>query len=250
MPNDALKGSSAKVPSQIFRWFEKMKSNYESSVNTVLQRFELFSEKQQHRLDSANKAHIEQLMASHQQQLAHKDELIAKLDDELNFFKQQVEKQQETHAQLNARYDAIIGCLLNDKRDELKVRDIFNDDEVTTVDVEESKTAFNEKLTNNEKLSGACELFQQAISHRENKAFTQAFVLFEQAAKQLNAKAMGALGRAYFLAEGVEENQTLGLAWLINAADLGLPQAVKRVEQLKAADPFLYNQAVVLAKDL
>jgi TPR repeat protein len=61
---------------------------------------------------------------------------------------------------------------------------------------------------------------------------------------------MGALGRAYFLAEGVDENQTLGLAWLINAADLGLPQALKRVEQLKAADPFLYNQAFILAKDL
>jgi hypothetical protein len=151
MPNDSVKVANNKVPSQIFRWFEKMKSNYENSVNTVLQRFEVFTEKQQHRLDSANKAHIEQLIESHQQQLAHKDELIAKLDDELSFFKHQVEKQQETNAQLNARYDAIIGCLLNEKRDELKIKDIFNDDEITDVELDEHKTTLSEKLPNNEK---------------------------------------------------------------------------------------------------
>ena len=77
-----------------------------------------------------------------------------------------------------------------------------------------------------------------------------AFPLFQQAALNGHVKAMGAMGRAYFLAEGIDENQTLGLAWLINAAEQKLPQAISRVEQLKQQKPELYLQAFKIADNL
>ena len=77
-----------------------------------------------------------------------------------------------------------------------------------------------------------------------------AFTLFSQAAHEKHLKAMGAMGRAYFLAEGTDENHTLGLAWLIQAADKGLPQAIARVEQFKTHDENLYEQAKLLSKSL
>ena len=84
------------------------------------------------------------------------------------------------------------------------------------------------------------------MSSRENSEPAQAIALFKEAAKLGCVKSRGAIGRAYFLAEGVEEDEALGLAWLISAAELGLPQAVKRVDYFKDADEALYQQALAL----
>lgn len=92
----------------------------------------------------------------------------------------------------------------------------------------------------------ALRLYDEAVSSRENGEPEQAIALFKEAAKLGCVKSRGALGRAYFLAEGVEEDEALGLAWLISAAELGLPQAIKRVEYFKESDDALYQQALIL----
>lgn len=91
------------------------------------------------------------------------------------------------------------------------------------------------------------ESFSQAVSYREQGNHTLAFTLFTQAAQANHLKAMGSLGRAYFLAEGTDENQPLGLAWLIQAANKNLPQAINRVEKYKLENEDLYEQAKTLS---
>ena len=60
----------SKTPSQIFRCFEKMKSNYEQSVRSILKRFEQYSHSQQLKIDHANQSNIDNLKQSHQKHLS------------------------------------------------------------------------------------------------------------------------------------------------------------------------------------
>ena len=85
---------------------------------------------------------------------------------------------------------------------------------------------------------------------RNNDEKEKAFLLFKEAAENGEVKSMGALARAYFLNEGVEENQLLGLAWLINAAQLEHIPAQKRCEQFRETSPELYQEASALAEEL
>ena len=61
---------------------------------------------------------------------------------------------------------------------------------------------------------------------------------------------MGPKGRAYFLAEGIEENSALGLAWLVKAVNSGLPQTMTCVQQFQENDPELYQQATELVDNI
>jgi TPR repeat protein len=94
----------------------------------------------------------------------------------------------------------------------------------------------------------ADKIYFLALEMRNSDNNVQAFTHFNKAASLGHVLAMGAVGRAYFLAEGIEENHTIGLSWLINAADLALPQAIKRVEYFKVNEPALYQAALTLAK--
>ena len=94
------------------------------------------------------------------------------------------------------------------------------------------------------------DLFKQAILKREQGDIEQAFQLFEQAAKLGHAKSMGAMGRSFFLGEGTEEDHSMGLAWLIHAANQELPQAVARVKHFQESEPELYEEAFTLSEDL
>ena len=116
--------NSQKVPSQIFRWFEKMKSNYEQSVQGVLERFEQYNESQQLRLDNANQSHIDNLKQSHQNQLEQQSAHINQLSEDVAYYKAQIMKQQQTIEQLNGRYDAVMSCLLTEKRKDIDVKDV------------------------------------------------------------------------------------------------------------------------------
>jgi len=273
-----------KVPSQLFRWFEKMKSNYEHSLQSVLSRFEQYSQSQQIRIDKANSEHIENLKALHQSQLEQNQANVAHLHQEIDYFKQQIQQQQQTIEQLNTRYDAVMSCLLAEKEKEINIKEVFDNDdffnnksnerlktsnelyqvnsEEVAPDVvvpEESETE-GENVTDHvasfsplpvdsiESTNDANSLFDQALNHRHAEEFEQAFELFQQAAQQCHDKAMGAMGRCYFIGEGIAEDPAVGLAWLIKAADQGLPQAISRVQHFENQQPDLYEYAKELVK--
>jgi TPR repeat protein len=268
---------SQKVPSQVFRWFEKMKSNYEQSVQGVLQRFEQYSHSQQLRIDLANQSNIDNLKQSHQKLLSLQNDQINQLSHDVKYYKEQMAKQQQTIEQLNGRYDAVMSCLLTEKRKDIDIRDIFSDDDFvknepsefieSIEDTDMSTTTsesdiYVEHINTDEENSiihddgpvpfEQCDddLFDQAILKREQGDIEQAFQLFEQAAKLGHAKSMGAMGRSFFLGEGTEEDHSMGLAWLIHAANQELPQAVARVKHFQESEPELYEEALTLSEDL
>ena len=283
MSNDGLK-----VPSQVFRWFEKMKANYERSVQATLRQFEQFTAQQQARVDKSNQENIDNLKQSHQRELEQNQQVINDLKADIQYYKQQISQQQQSIEQLNTRYDAVMNCLLTEKQKDLDIKDIFADDstefasKLVQADTDifiDSNQALKEDAGKNpvEKATldsqqeiaqhsletqnpTSCEqaidpdsderLFEQAISARQSGDDEQAFVLFEQAANSGNIKAMGAMGRAYFLAEGTKENPALGLAWLVCAANHGLPQAIDRVQHFHDTDHELYLQGLELVDGL
>jgi hypothetical protein len=267
MPDDNLK-----APSQVFKWFEKMKTNYENSVQTVLHQFESFTTAQQERVDNANHEHISNLTSMHNEQNQQNKDSISHLRNDIEFYKKQVIQQQKTIEQLNSRYDVMMSCLLTEKRKDIDIKEIFSEDDFcqsSKINNNFDLNKFNQELTHEtsinksyfakEVVKNATEfeqqnendnIFEQALNHRKEDELEMAFSLFQQAAQNGHIKAMGAMGRSYFLAEGVNENQTLGLAWLINAAEQKLPQAISRVEQLKEQKPELFLQAYKIADNL
>jgi len=260
----AMSQESQKVPSQVFRWFEKMKNNYEHSIQGVLQRFEQYSHSQQLRIDQANQSHIDNLKQAHQKHLEHQDAQINQLGNDINYYKEQIAKQQQTIEQLNGRYDAVMSCLLNEKNKKTDIKDIFSDDMFESNPSELIETITTSTLHKNldatQKVNGSVSherseiddnaLFDQAILKRQSGEIEEAFQLFEKAAKLGHAKSMGAMGRSFFLGEGIEENHSLGLAWLIHAANQELPQAVERVKHFKENEEKLYQEAINLAEQL
>lgn len=259
-----MSNDSQKVPSQIFRWFEKMKNNYEQSVQSVLHRFEQYSHSQQIRIDKANQSHINNLQQAHQKHLEQQNSQINQLNHDVAYYKEQILKQQQTIEQLNGRYDAVMSCLLAEKRKDIDIKDIFSTNfanDQTVEDLNLSNTIEADDTVNDSPLSDNLsddihpitdknELFDQAILKRQSGDNEQAFQLFEQAAILGHVKSMGAMGRSFFLGEGIAENHAQGLAWLIQAAEQALPQAISRVDHFKEADPELYQEALTLAKNL
>ncbi len=280
-----MSDGNLKVPSQVFRWFEKMKTNYENSVQSVLSRFEDYNLAQQQRLDNANNNHIKDLKSAHQEQLAQSQQQITQLKNDINYYKQQIAQQQQTIEQLNTRYDAVMSCLLTEQKHKVDIKDIFDNDDffstdeptLPTISNSDSTSDYssdnlssdnirsdnmssqtqlkNEDLAQQRDLSEEQEfellpseqLFEQAIKHRESGEFAQAFKLFEQAAKKQHVKAMGAMGRSYFLGEGVDEDHQQGLVWLIKAAENEHPQAIARVAHFQENEPELFEKAQELA---
>jgi TPR repeat protein len=296
MSNDNLK-----VPSQIFRWFEKMKGNYETAIQKVLAQFEQQTEKQQQRLDLANENHVANLKQAHQQQIQQQQQTIDKLHQDIQYYQQQITQQQQTIEQLNGRYDAVMQCLLAEKSQNNHFKDIFDNEEFITPIVEDlrqrtdaentapekqhpiedetvtvntaeenSQSNSNENLTTpapinqnsstDGKESNEAETpnleqsldtqFNEAIALRQSGEFSEANAIFTLLAQQNHAKAMGALGRAYFTGEGVQQNPVTGLAWLIKAAELGLAPAITRCESIQSRDYELYLEAQTLSKQL
>lgn len=259
-----MSNNNLSLANQLLRWFEKMKTNYENNIKQVLNQFEANQEKQQIRLDKSHDAHIASLTQSYQQQIADKNKHITQLENQIQFYQQQLIQQQKNAEQLNTRYDTVVTCMLTEKRRDFNIRDIFDDDEFTVFEPTTSKLSVAEPTLQptqqtpssqvqeqeaDEQLSIE-QIYQQGVELRQQGQYSAAFELFEQAAETQLPQAMGALGRAYFLSEGVEENYPLGLAWLINAANLAFPPAQTKVNQFKENDPELYQQALELAEQL
>lgn len=257
-----MSNNNLSLANQLLRWFEKMKTNYENNIKQVLNQFEANQEKQQTRLDKSHDAHIASLTQSYQQQIADKNKHIAQLESQIQFYQQQLIQQQKNAEQLNTRYDTVVTCMLTEKRRDFNIRDIFDDDEFTVFEPTTSKLSVAEptlqptQQTPSNQAQEAYEqfsieqIYQQGVELRQQGQYSAAFELFQQAAETQLPQAMGALGRAYFLSEGVEENYPLGLAWLINAANLAFPPAQTKVDQFKENDPELYQQALELAEQL
>lgn len=260
--------NSPKVPSPIFKWFEKMKGNYEQSVQNVLKKFEDHHSKQQQRFDQAIQSHLKDLKQSHNEQIKQQNTHITQLKSEVEYFKQQIDKQQQTIEQLNGRYDTVVACLITDKNKKSNIKDIFAEgdfitpknnelltSEVSTPIREKNSTETfshqNKQINTTNGFSFPDDnLFDQAIVKRQSGEQTQAFDLFQQAAKQGHAKAMGAMGRSFFLGEGITEDHSIGLAWLIQAANQDLPQAIDRVKHFQQSNPDLYQEALLLSDEL
>ena len=248
-----MSDQNLKVPSQIFRWFEKMKGNYEHSVQSVLAKFEKQTQCQQERLDNSHQQHLDNIKQQHQSQLADKQAHIEQLTEEINYFKKQLADKNQLLEQLNTRYDAVMSCLLHEKRKDLNIKDIFSDDLLlSSEDVNSSQEPEknNNRDADDQTLPSSQAVFEKGLSHRNEQAFEDAFTCFEEAALQGHPKAMGAMGRAYFLAEGCQEDHTFGLAWLIEAAKNNLQPAIERVNYFKENDAELYHDALAINEAL
>lgn len=256
-----------KVPSQIFKWFERMKESYELSIQNTLKRFESYNGKQQERIDTSHNSHVEHLKDINEKQSTQYTKQIEQLHKDVDYYRQQIDKQQTTIDELNTRYDTVLRCMLPNKNPN-NIKDIFSEhdflapitdsiendvdvSEHTTTEViyEKVPTANTETLIEtpiykNSTEVNLNELFDQAILARKSGETTQAFLLFEQAAKLGHVKSMGAMGRSFFLGEGTNEDPCLGLAWLINAANLQHPQAIERVKHFAENEPSLYQEAI------
>ena len=284
-----MSDGNLKAPSQIFRWFEKMKSNYEMSVQKVLSQFETYNLKQQERLDIANNAHISDLKNANETLDNKNKNHINQLNKDISYYKEQIAHQQQTIEQLNSRYDAVMACLINEKSAKNSdIKTIFDNDDffnhesnlnvTSPIVTEKSKSKIgqnsnivinttdeeifknSEIVTNSELATGteeinediqlnADEIFEKALQFRHTNEFQKAFDLFRQSAKLNHPPSMGAMARSYFIAEGVDEDQVLGLAWLIKAAQNKLPQAISRLAHFRENDPELYQQATNLSEN-
>ena len=90
----------------------------------------------------------------------------------------------------------------------------------------------------------------EAFNARQDKRYEQAYELFYAAAIHGNEKAMGAIGRAHFVGEGVPQEKTVGLAWLIKAAEHQFEPAIKKVSAAQQKSPELYQNALKISTEL
>ena len=262
-----MSDQSTKVPSQVFRWFEKMKTNYENSVQATLKHFENFTNKQQERIDQSNKSHIEDLKKAHQQQLSQQQNTIDNLRADIDYYKQQLAQQQHTIKQLSGKYDATINLLLSDPHSCRDIKDIIAQQPIPIQNYKDNKTVqddtnnnqlnqentisdeidigLNPEPINEEILDSPTkeQIYQEAIDLRQSGEHVIAFQLFQQAAEMGCINSLGAIARAYFLSEGIEEDQVKGLSYLIEAANSGLEQAISKSDYYKANFPELYHEA-------
>jgi len=268
-----MSDETQKAPSQIYKWFERMKESYELSLKNTLKKFESYNIQQQKRIDNAYNTHIEHLKDINEKQVIQFNKQIEQLHKDVNYYRQQIDKQQHIINESTTRNDNILRCMLTNKSPN-NIKDIFSehdfltpigndienhiedelkedstemvDESFSTLQHESIKTYQPETV----KEINQDELFDQAIQKRAEGENVEAFLLFEQSAKLGHAKSMGAMGRSFFLGEGTDEDQCLGLAWLINAAHLKLPQAIDRVKHFADKEPDLYQEAIIKSEQL
>ncbi|WP_111977854.1 tetratricopeptide repeat protein [Algibacillus agarilyticus] len=263
-PNSSNPVEKEKIPGTVFKWFDELRRAYEVSMQTMLRRVEKVkddhtSDIQQHYQDRLLQAkqqyadHIDDIKAAHKEQLLALSHHIEKLEKDSDFYQQQMLAQQNTLAQLNNRYDTVV-LALRDKENPIE-RDItpvaknLDQPQSTPLTSERHKVNNTANTDVPEKLDFD-QLVKQAYQYREENKFTKATELFEQAAINGNSKAMGALGRAYFIGEGTEINIETAIAWLQLAAENGLKPAASKVKQMEEKYTEQFEHGIALAKTL
>ena len=224
--------------------------------------------------------HLHSLKDSHQAQTQQTDKHIAQLEKDAAFYQQQIQRQNQTIDKLNDRYDAVIFALkdkMDNKELENVIKDIspntkeqasLNHDEPnqqaekiptstqsesqpeTQVQSTQASHTQDQHETCTEQAQQIEQTLQQAFNARQEKDFEQAYSLFYSAAIQGDEKAMGAIGRAHFVGEGIEADKPTGLAWLILAAQQQFEPAVKKIQSAQLKSPELYQKALSISQNL
>ena len=281
-PSSASALEKEKIPGTLFRWFDDLRRAYETSLNTMFKRVEAV--KDEHRLDLAEsydqrlkelensyQSRIDELKSAHQSQVSTLTNHLNKLEKDSLFYQQQIVTQQQTLSQLNSRYDAVI-IALKDKKPQLEkditpstkpsalaVDETDNSDLTTKTESQAEETAQQEENATSltpvevveqtkENQIKVSDVLKQAYSEREQKNYQAAVELFEQAALLGSNKAMGALGRSYFIGEGVDKNIEKAIAFLHLASEYGFEPAKAKVEQVSDKYPTEYRHGIELAK--
>ncbi|MCU4674919.1 hypothetical protein N7931_04660 [Catenovulum sp. 2E275] len=254
-----------KIPGTLFRWFDELRRTYESSLNSMQKKIERSQDESKQELKHQYETRIFELEENYQHQInnlkqSHNEQIkllkrnILRLEKEIEFYQNQNVSQQKSLEQLNTRYDAIILALHHNNRADSSVQS-------TSVlphqpEAEDVTTA----LTSNYEIETHCPhisvdwqieaLLDSAFQAREQKEFKIAFELFEQAAMLGSNKAMGALARSYFTAEGIEKNIIKAIAWLKLANAYQFEPAKQKLKNVSEEYPVEFSESDTLAQSL
>lgn len=292
----------AKIPAQIFQWFDSIRQGYESSINKLFHRVEKVNEDHKEQIKSVYQSqidglkktyqdHLHSLKSNNQSQAEQAQSRIKQLEKDAQFYQDQIKTQNQTIDKLNDRYDAVIFAL-KDKMDNKELENVIKDisptnDESSQASLTDSTTpapsqqhstdsrtdskadsktenSANSKAEQNTQAKPVKAQTQDdnlqeqqtqdtmngAFNARQDKQYELAYELFYSAAIQGNEKAMGAIGRAHFVGEGVPQNKTIGLAWLIKAAEHQFEPAIKKVAGAEQKSPELYQSALQISAEL
>ncbi|NTS77968.1 sel1 repeat family protein [Catenovulum sp. SM1970] len=262
-PNSANPLVKDKIPGTVFRWFDDLRRAYETSLNTMFKRVEKVKDDHKDDIERQYQARMQDMQAQYQAQLnaiekGHDAEIKAlnhhleKLENDSVFYQKQILTQQETLAQLNNRYDAVI-LALRDKESQTISSELAKDITPTPLAIpsnDECHDDEEESATKEQQRVDFEEIVNQAYQARNENNYELAVELFQQAALSGHAKAMGALGRAYFVGEGIEKNIELAVAWLHLAATNGFEPAGKKLEALINKVPEQYQHGLKLAEPI
>lgn len=267
-----------KVPTQFFSWFDSLKQSYDDSVNKLLGRFEAIQSEQSKNMSHIHERSLETIEVNHSQHLdslskSHQDK-VDTLTQQLHFYQTQVTQQQAIIEKMNARYDAVIMALQDKLQDPNLMRDItptvekvgnsveeavateteLSDEQDTKLEQNipdsienEDSTDIKEDLSTEEQPTedlavSKANLLSKAKTFRAEGEFVKAVTFYELAAQKMCEQSMGALGRAFFIGEGVAKDKELGMAWLICSAKHGFQPAIKKVNQAKEANNDFYQR--------
>ncbi len=279
-----------KVPGQFFQWFDSLKQGYENSIHKLFNRVEEVNEDHKQQLktvyqgqiDGLKKSyqdHLHSLKDNHQAQTDQSSSQIRQLEKDAQFYQEQIQRQNHTIDKLNDRYDAVIFALM-DNMDRQSLENVMKD--ISPADKEKLSFHLDNASENEEPPAPAqikqqaptqeaepepaapayqaqtsteveeqiTQALQQAFDARQSQQFEQAYELFLSAARAGDGKAMGAIGRAYFVGEGVKLDKATGLAWLMRAAEHEFEPARNKVQSAKSKSPELYHAAQEIAETL
>jgi TPR repeat protein len=271
---DSLKQGYENSIHKLFNRVEEVNEDHKQQLKTVYQG----------QIDGLKKSyqdHLHSLKDSHQAQTDQSGKQIRQLEKDAQFYQDQIQRQNQTIDKLNDRYDAVIFALM-DNMDRQSLENVMKDispadkdklsfhldnaseddepaplaqikQQVPTQQPEaaepEPPSAFVDKKRTevDEQIDQA---LQQAFDARQIQQFAQAYELFLTAARAGSGKAMGAIGRAYFVGEGVKLDKATGLAWLMRAAEHEFEPAHSKVQSAKSKSPELYQAAKEIAETL
>lgn len=275
---DSLRQGYENSINRLFNRVEKVNEDHKEQIKTVYQ-------SQIDGLKKSYQDHLQSLRSSNENQLEQAQARIKQLEKDAQFYQEQLRSQNQTIDKLNGRYDAVIFALkdkMDNKELENVIKDISPADEqnnqpslTSHVDSSQSQKSEPEQqgdetaqknreteLNTTEQAQSESHNTQQtdelnieqtmseAFNARQDKQYEQAYELFYAAAIHGNEKAMGAIGRAHFVGEGVPQDKTVGLAWLIKAAEHQFEPAIKKVSAAMQKSPELYQNALKISTGL
>ncbi|MCJ8269888.1 MAG: hypothetical protein MJK04_10860, partial [Psychrosphaera sp.] len=255
---------------KLFNRVEQVNEDHKQQLKTVYQG----------QIDGLKKSyqdHLHSLKDSHQAQTDQSGSQIRQLEKDAQFYQDQIKRQNQTIDKLNDRYDAVIFALM-DNMDRQSLENVMKD--ISPADKEklsfhldnasEDDTPALTQQTGQQSVQQAApepaleqqpqtaaevdkqitQALQQAFDARQTQQFEQAYELFLTAARAGDGKAMGAIGRAYFVGEGVKLDKATGLAWLMRAAEHQFEPARSKVKSAQSKSPELYQAAKDIAETL